>query len=104
MERIDVTILGREYPLACEPEELDNLLEAARTVDRTMQRIKATTKVGGSTERIAVMAALQIASELLNAKAPDGPLSQLAVGDYKRRIEDMNKLMDSSLGPQEKLF
>lgn len=108
MERLDVTILGREYPLACEPEEQESLLAAASMVDRTMQRIKATSKVGGNTERIAVMAALQIASELLNAKAPDGPLSQLAVGDYKRKIEDMNKLLDATLeantGSQEKLF
>lgn len=103
MERLDVTILGREYPLACAPEEKESLLTAANMVDRTMQRIRAGGKIAG-TERIAVMAALQLAGELLNARAPDGPLSQLAVGDYKRRIEDMNRVIDATLGPQEKLF
>jgi cell division protein ZapA len=103
MERLDVTILGREYPLACAPEEQEALLEAASMVDRAMQRIKAAGKIG-STERIAVMAALQIAGDLLNAKAPDGPLSQLAVGDYKRKIEGMNQMLDAELGPQDKLL
>ncbi|GAA4334124.1 cell division protein ZapA [Pigmentiphaga soli] len=103
MERLDVTILGREYPLACEPEEKEALMTAATLVDRTMQRIKAGSKITG-TERIAVMAALHLATELLNARAPDGPLSQLAVGDYKRKIEDMNRVIDDTLGTQEKLF
>jgi cell division protein ZapA len=103
MERLDVTILGREYPLACEPEEKESLLTAANMVDRAMQRIKTGGKIVG-TERIAVMAALQLAGELLNAKAPDGALSQGTMGDYKRKIEDMNRIIDATLGPQEKLF
>ncbi|OVZ61215.1 cell division protein ZapA [Pigmentiphaga sp. NML080357] len=100
MERLDVTILGKEYPLACEPSEKEALLTAANMVDRTMQRIKASGKVAG-TERIAVMAALQLAGELMNAKSPD---ARLAVGDYKRKIEDMHRMVDAALGTQEKLF
>jgi cell division protein ZapA len=103
MERLDVTILGREYPLACEPEEKESLLTAANMVDRAMQRIKTGGKIAG-TERIAVMAALQLAGELLNATAPDGALSQGTMGDYKRKIEDMNRIIDATLGAQEKLF
>ena len=68
-----------------------------------MLRIQGTGKVS-SNERIAVMAALQIAGELLAAKAPDGPLGGLAVGDFKRRIEDMNATLDDALSGQEKLL
>ncbi|VCU70165.1 Cell division protein ZapA [Pigmentiphaga humi] len=100
MERLDVTILGKEYPLACEPAEKEALLNAANMVDRAMQRIRASGKIAGN-ERIAVMAALQLAGELLQAKSPD---ARLAVGDYKRKIEDMHRMVDAALGSQEKLF
>ncbi|OZI62203.1 cell division protein ZapA [Bordetella genomosp. 11] len=103
MERLDVNILGREYSLACSADEKPTLMAAVRHVDQLMQRIQGTGKVS-SNERIAVMAALQIAGELLSMKAPDGPLGGLAVGDFKRRIEDMNSMLDDALSGQEKLL
>lgn len=103
MERVDVTILGRDYSLACSSEEKPTLLAAVRHVDQLMLRIQGTGKVS-SNERIAVMAALQVAGELLAMKAPDGPLGGLAVGDFKRRIEDMNAVLDDALSGQEKLL
>lgn len=96
MERVDVTILGREYSLACAADEKATLLAAVKHVDQLMLRISGSGKVS-SNERIAVMAALQIASELLSVKAPDGPLGGLAVGDFKRRMADMNSLLDDAL-------
>ncbi|MYZ41486.1 cell division protein ZapA [Schauerella aestuarii] len=96
MERVDVTILGREYSLACSLEEKPTLLAAVRHIDQLMLRIAGTGKVS-SNERIAVMAAIQVAGELLSMKAPDGPLGGLAVGDFKRRIADMNSLLDDAL-------
>ncbi|AKQ57247.1 MULTISPECIES: cell division protein ZapA [Bordetella] len=103
MERLDVSILGRDYSLACSAEEKPVLLAAVRHVDHLMLRIQGTGKVS-SNERIAVMAALQIAGELLAMKAPDGPLGGLAVGDFKRRIEEMNLMLDDALSGQEKLI
>lgn len=103
MERIDVMILGRDYSLACSKEEKDALLAAVRHVDQLMLRIQGSGKVS-TNERIAVMAALQIASELLAMKAPDGPLGGLAVGEFKRRIENMNSQLDEALSNQEKLL
>ena len=63
MERVDVTILGREYSLACASNEKASLLAAVKHVDQLMLRISGTGKIS-SNERIAVMAALQIAGEL----------------------------------------
>ena len=101
MERLDVTILGREYSMACAANEKPALLAAVRHVDQLMLRIAGSGKVS-SNERIAVMAALQVAGELLSVKAPDGPLGGLAVGDFKRRITDMNSLLDDALSDQGK--
>ncbi|MFJ1299591.1 cell division protein ZapA [Bordetella genomosp. 5] len=103
MERLDISLLGRDYSLACSAEEKPVLLAAVRHVDQLMQRIQGTGKVS-SNERIAVMTALQIAGELLAMKAPDGPLGGLAVGDFKRRIEEMNTMLDDALSGQEKLI
>lgn len=98
MERIDVSILGRDYSLACSPNEKEALLAAVRYVDQRMLAVKGSGKVS-SNERIAVMAAIQIAGEFLSMRAPNGPLSNIAVGDFKRRIDDMNSLLDQVLEP-----
>ncbi|MCZ4331033.1 cell division protein ZapA [Castellaniella denitrificans] len=97
MERVDVAILGRDYSLACPPEEKDALLAAVRLVDQRMLAIKGVGKVA-SNERIAVMAAIQIANELLSMRAPDGPLGNIALGDFKGKIESMNEVLDEVLG------
>lgn len=105
MERLDVSILGRDYSLACAPEQKPALLQAVAHVDRCMQRVRASSKSATSTERVAVMAALQMASELLELRMPStGSQAELAVGDYKRRIEDMQRVVDGALGKQDTLF
>ncbi|HEU0229756.1 MAG TPA: cell division protein ZapA [Burkholderiaceae bacterium] len=98
MERIDVSILGHDYSLACAASEKDALLTAVRYVDQRMLGVKGSGKVS-SNERIAVMAAIQIAAELLAMRAPNGPLGDVALGDFKRRIDDMNSLLDQALEP-----
>jgi cell division protein ZapA len=96
MERVDISILGRDYSLACPPEEKLALTAAAQHISQLAGRIQGSGKVSGN-ERIAVMAAIQVAIELLSVKAPDGPLGGLAVGDFKRRIGDMNAMLDAAL-------
>ena len=98
MERVDISLLGRDYSLACLPSERESLLAAVRMVDQRMLTIKNSGKIAGN-ERIAVMAAIQIAAELLSMKDPDGPLGNIAVGDFKRKIDDMHGLLDQALGP-----
>ncbi|MAK54792.1 MAG: cell division protein ZapA [Pusillimonas sp.] len=100
MERVDVSILGREYSLACEPAEKQALLDAVKLVDQRMLSVKSSGKIS-SNERIAVMASIQIAAELLSMRAPDGPLGSVAVGDFKRKLDDMHNQLDLVL-PQAK--
>ncbi len=102
-EQLNVTILGRDYRLSCVPEEKDALLAAVAYVDNKMSEVRDGSKVVG-TDRIAVLAALNIANELLSQRAPNGSGSDLAFGEFKRRIQSINAVLDTALTPQEKLF
>lgn len=61
---VHVTILGKEYQVACPEDEKEALIESSRMVHGKMEKIRASGKVVGL-DRIAVMAALNIAHELL---------------------------------------
>src|ERR1041384_6416029 len=60
---LDVSLLGRNYKVACKESERNDLLDAVALVDRRMREIRDTGRITGS-ERIAVMAALNIAHDL----------------------------------------
>ncbi len=96
---ITVTLLGREYRLACKPEEKEELFHCARYVDQKMAAIRDGGKVMGH-DNIAALAALQIAQEFMSARNADG----LSVGELSRRLREMNQVADEMLAPQEKLF
>ncbi|HCW89156.1 MAG TPA: cell division protein ZapA [Marinobacter sp.] len=61
---VEVKILDKEYLVACPDDARSALLNAADHLDTRMREIRASGKVFG-TERIAVMAALNIAHDLL---------------------------------------
>ncbi len=63
-----VTILGKEYQVACPAEEQQALLRAAQDLDERMKVIKNSGNIIGL-ERIAVMAALNLSHELLSIKS-----------------------------------
>jgi cell division protein ZapA len=106
---LDVTIMGRTYKVTCADDERAALLQAVGYLDQKMNEIKASGKVG-SIERIAVMAALNIAHELLETRAhgdaigsqpgPDG----FDMAEVKRRMASMRATLDQALAPQEKLL
>ena len=62
---VTVHIMGKEYLISCTDEERQGLLQSARFLDKKMSEIRNSGKIIG-TDRIAVMAALNIAHELLN--------------------------------------
>ncbi len=67
-ETVFVKILDKEYQVACPREERQALQESAHLLDERMKSIKNTGAVIGL-ERIAVMAALNLSHELLQARA-----------------------------------
>ena len=96
---LDVMILDREFRVACPDDEKAELLEAVGYLDKKMREIRDAGKIA-STERIAIMAALNIAHELLTTKLGGG----FDMGDYKRRMQSMQTTIDEALADQNKLF
>ncbi len=96
---IDVSIMGRNYRITCADDEREALLAAVAYVDKKMTEIKAASKVAG-TERIAVMAALNIANELLSIKIGSG----FDMAELKRRMNSVQSKLDQALSQQDSLF
>jgi cell division protein ZapA len=96
---IDISILGRNYKIACKDGEREALLEAVAYLDGKMSEIKNAGKVAGA-DRIAVMAALNIAHEFLSTKLGNG----FDIGQAKRRISQIEAKLDEALARQDKLF
>ena len=99
-DTLDVIIMGRTYKVACSDDEREDLLSAVSLLDRKMNEIKVAGKVA-SAERIAVMAALNIANELLGSK---GAGASIDLESYRRRIKLMQATLGLALEPQEKLL
>lgn len=96
---IEVSLMGRSYRVACSEEEREALLQAVAYLDGKMTDIQRSGKIAGG-ERIAVMAALNIAHELLSTKIGSG----FDLGQAKRRINSIEAKLDQALARQEKLF
>jgi cell division protein ZapA len=109
---LDITLFGKEYRVACPPEEEDALRQAVDHVDGKMREIAEKTH-GNAAERIAVMAALNIAHEFLSLQnrlpeeisAPEkSHVGGLDIDAVKRRIGHMEAELDAVLAPQDKLI
>lgn len=101
--QVDVSIMGQSYKLACKEGEDEALRAAAAYLDGKMCAIRDAAKVKGN-DRIAVMAALGVTTELLALQSPEGPLAGLTMAAVKQKIHDMHETLDSALSPQENLF
>jgi len=95
---LDVNLMGRSYRVACAPEERGGLLGAVALVDDKMHEIAEQTKANG--ERLLVMAALNIAYELLQLKQASGP----DLEQTRNRISTLRARIDEALAQQEQLF
>ena len=102
---LDVNIMGREYRVACTPEEREALLAAVDLVDNKMREIAQRTR-STIAERVAVMAALNIAHEHLSAPSVGAEKEigeAVDTSDARRRIDDMGVRISSVLAPQQQL-
>lgn len=96
---LDVTIMGREFRVACPEDEQQALLDSVAYLDKKMREIRDTGKVIG-VERIAIMAALNIAHEFLGTRLA----GSFDIGEYKRRMNNMQAQIDQALADQDELF
>ena len=96
---LQITIMGREFRVACPEEEQAGLLEAVDYLNKKMLEIRDAGKVIGL-ERIAIMAALNIAHELLSTKVG----GSFDMAEMKRRMNRMETVIDQAMSEQAKLF
>jgi cell division protein ZapA len=98
-QAIEVTILDRTLKIACREEERADLLRAVEYLDAKMREIRSQGKVP-SVERVAIMAALNMAHELLMAQRASGFDTEA----FERRINSMADAIDRAMSAQEDLF
>lgn len=89
---VNISILGKEYLIACGENERSELISAADYLDDKMREIRDSGKVVG-TDRIAVMAALNIAHELINQSSSNGK----GPADVENRIKSIQSKIEDAL-------
>ena len=95
---LQINVMGREFRVACPEDEQNGLLEAVDYLNKKMNEIRDNGKVIGL-ERIAIMAALNIAHELLATQVGGFDIAEL-----KRRMDSMKTMLDQAMHDQSKLF
>jgi len=93
-ETVFVKILDKEYQVACPREERQALIESAQLLDERMKTIRGSGAVIGL-ERIAVMAALNLSHELLQAKSTRTP-STADTTDLQRLSNKIDKVLNNA--------
>jgi cell division protein ZapA len=96
--RVSVRIMDKEYVVACPYEERSALLDAAEFLNARMREIRDTGKVVGL-DRIAVMAALNLAHEFLKGKDRESRLDN-GVG---QRVRALRERVEGALGKSQQL-
>ena len=89
---VSVRILDKEYQVRCPQSEVDTLTRSAQHLDSQMSMIRDSGKVVG-TDRIAVMAALNIASELFGRNAEEAQFSEAVSSQVDRMLDRVTEAL-----------
>lgn len=98
LAQVSVRILDKEYQVACPPGERTDLLDSAEILNSKMREIRDSGRVVGL-DRIAVMAALNMANDLMHANARDRELE----GGISDRLKTISDRVDSALSGAQQL-
>ena len=88
---VSLTILSKEYKIACDFDEQELLLESAKQLDEKMRKIRNAGKINGD-DRIAVMVALNMAHELQLLQHENEKLNQNlneCLSNMRHKIENV---------------
>ena len=96
--QVNIKILEKEYQISCPASERAALLDSAEMLNRKMREIRDTGKVIGL-DRIAVMAALNMADELLRSRSRGEHLE----GDARLRLQAMRERVEGALQTNRQL-
>lgn len=84
--QVDVSLLGRHFTVGTSSDERDTLLESVRLLEEKIEAIRRQGKIVDA-DKIAIMAALNIAHDLLKTKMGEG----LEIAAFQRRIRNMSE-------------
>ena len=94
---LDITLFGREYRLACPPEQQAALLQAVALVDSKMQEVAGKGRQI-SAERAAIMAAVTLAHELQQAQNGNpAPSASVDTAETQRKVNDMVQRAEAAI-------
>jgi cell division protein ZapA len=94
--RVSVRILEKEYQIACLQEERSALLDCAELLNSKMREIRDSGNVIGL-DRIAVMAGLNLAHELLKIRAQESTQGELSL-----KVRQLRERVDSALNKAQR--
>jgi cell division protein ZapA len=97
--QVDISLLGRDYRVACPAGHEGKLMEAALLLDGRMREIQEAGKLLGA-EKIAIMAALNIAHDFLFSTDSKG----FDLHEARRRIREIDQRLDRCFFEQDSLF
>ena len=84
IEQVNVDILGRQFNIGTPNSEKETLLQAVHMLNQKIGVIQSSGRIV-ETDKIVIMAALNLTHDLLKMSAKDG----LAIGEIERRISTM---------------
>jgi len=99
--RVSVRILEKEYSVACGHDERAALLDSAELLNTKMQEIRSSGKIVGL-DRIAVMAALNLAHELLQLRSADNKSATQSAAATSR-VRQLRERVDAALSDTRQL-
>ncbi|WP_411833980.1 cell division protein ZapA [Pseudoxanthomonas mexicana] len=91
-EPVSIHVLDREYTVGVEPDERSSLMAAARLLDGKMREVRGSNRMA-AVDRVAVLAALNLAHELQQLRAEQ----QARERELSRTLDDLNRRLDALL-------
>jgi cell division protein ZapA len=95
---VNVKILEKEYQISCPAEERKDLVDCADLLNAKMREIRDSGKVVGL-DRIAVMAALNMANELIKSMT----VTESIESDAKIKVQAMRERVETALQSGQQL-
>ncbi len=95
---INISILDKDYKVACPPGEQSALLESAKFLDSKMREVRDSGNIIGS-ERIAVITALNMANDLLKSAHVDKAIGE----ELPPRLKDLESKISRVLEQAKQL-
>lgn len=95
MDPVRISIMGKEYQIACAPEEISDLHTSAGLVDQRMRALRDAGRIVGA-DRIAVMVALNLAHELLRQQRDISHVAAMAPDRLRILAESVEKNLQNS--------